>query len=64
MSIRNELLADILNALGCSITDPNNRNLLLNDWLVCVGSEPVVYAGNGLNLTYAGNGNDVVYLGV
>ena len=62
MSIRNELLVDIVEALGCSVTDPNNRNELLNDWLVCVGANPVIYAGNSLPLTYAGNGNDIVIL--
>lgn len=62
MSIRNELLVDIVEANGCSVTDPNNRNELLHDWLVCVGANPVIYEGNGLPLIYAGNGNDIVIL--
>lgn len=29
---RNELLVQIVIALGGTVTDPNNRNLLLQDW--------------------------------
>lgn len=63
MSVRDELIVDIVEVLGCVPTNPHDRNALLNDWLVCVGATPVVYSGNGSNLIYAGNGNDVVYLG-
>jgi len=31
--IQNEILADIIIALGGTITDPHNRNQLLKDWL-------------------------------
>ena len=33
MSIRNKLLAEIVVAVGGTVTDPNNRNQLLRDWL-------------------------------
>ena len=33
MSIMNEILADIVVAVGGTVTDPNNRNQLLKDWL-------------------------------
>jgi len=33
MSIQNEILAEIIIALGGTVTDPNNRNQLLQDWL-------------------------------
>jgi len=31
--IQNEILADIIIALGGVVTDPHNRNQLLKDWL-------------------------------
>ena len=34
--MRNDLLADIVTASGGTITDRNNRNLLLKDWLEAV----------------------------
>lgn len=37
---RNELLADIVNEVGGTVTDPHNRNELLRDWLrAYVGNE-------------------------
>jgi len=33
MSIQNQILAEIIIALGGTVTDPNNRNQLLQDWL-------------------------------
>jgi hypothetical protein len=35
--MRNDLLADIVTALGGTITERNNRNLLLKDWLIALG---------------------------
>ena len=32
----NEILADIIIALGGTVTDPNNRNQLLKDWLAAL----------------------------
>ena len=34
--IQNEILADIIIALGGVVTDPNNRNQLLKDWLAAI----------------------------
>jgi len=31
--IQNKILAEIIVALGGTVTDPNNRNQLLKDWL-------------------------------
>ena len=39
--MRNDLLAAIVEQSGGTVTDPNNRNLLLNDWLEAVKSTPV-----------------------
>jgi hypothetical protein len=36
MSIQNEILAEIIVALGGTVTDPNNRNQLLKDWLAAL----------------------------
>lgn len=36
MSIMNELLAEIVVAAGGTVTDPNNRNQLLADWLLAL----------------------------
>jgi len=36
MSIRNELLTQIVIAAGGSVTNPNNRNQLLKDWLAAL----------------------------
>ena len=36
MSIQNEILAQIIIALGGTVTDPNNRNQLLKDWLAAL----------------------------
>ena len=33
MRIRNVILAEIVVAAGGTVTDPNNRNQLLSDWL-------------------------------
>ncbi len=33
MSIQNEILASIVIALGGTVTEPNNRNQLIQDWL-------------------------------
>ena len=33
---RNELIASIVVALGGTVTDPNNRNQLLRDWLAAL----------------------------
>jgi len=33
MRTMNEILADIVLAVGGTVTDPNNRNKLLRDWL-------------------------------
>ena len=32
----NELLAQIVIAAGGTVTDPNNRNQLLKDWLLAI----------------------------
>ncbi len=32
----NKILADIVVALGGTVTDPNNRNQLLKDWLAAI----------------------------
>lgn len=37
MSTRNELLKQIVIASGGAVTNPNNRNQLLEDWLKAVG---------------------------
>ena len=37
MSIRNRILVDIVTANDGTVTDPNNRNQLLRDWLLAVG---------------------------
>jgi len=34
--IMNQILADIITALGGTITDPNSRNQLLKDWLTAL----------------------------
>ncbi len=36
MSIQNEILAEIVIALGGTVTDLNNRNQLLKDWLAAL----------------------------
>tara|TARA_R110002110_G_C13122464_1_gene688004 strand:+ start:375 stop:485 length:111 start_codon:yes stop_codon:yes gene_type:complete len=36
MSIMNQLLAEIVVAAGGTVTDPNNRNQLLADWLLAL----------------------------
>ncbi len=36
MSTRNEILALIVVAVGGTVTDPNNRNQLLKDWLAAL----------------------------
>ena len=36
MSIMNEILAEIVVAAGGTVTDPNNRNQLLADWLLAL----------------------------
>jgi hypothetical protein len=41
--MRNDLLADIVTASGGTITDRNNRNLLLKDWLEAVQAPAVNY---------------------
>ena len=33
---RDEILVEIVLALGGTVTDPSNRNLLLKDWLEAV----------------------------
>lgn len=40
MSTRNKLLEQIVLALGGTVTNPNNRNQLLQDWLNAVGGSP------------------------
>ena len=37
MRAMNQILADIVIAAGGTVTDPNNRNSLLNDWLLALG---------------------------
>jgi hypothetical protein len=32
----NEILADIVVAVGGTVTDPDNRNQLLADWLLAI----------------------------
>ena len=34
MRAMNEILADIVITVGGTVTNPNNRNSLLNDWLL------------------------------
>ena len=34
--IQNQILVDIIVALGGTVTDPNNRNQLLKDWLAAI----------------------------
>lgn len=41
--MRNDLLADIVTASGGTITDRNNRNLLLKDWLDAVKAPAINY---------------------
>jgi hypothetical protein len=36
MSIMNQLLAEIVVAAGGTVTDPDNRNQLLADWLLAL----------------------------
>ena len=43
VNMRNDLLADIVTASGGTITDRNNRNLLLKDWLNAVQAPAVNY---------------------
>ena len=40
MSTRNKLLESIVLALGGTVTNPNNRNQLLYDWLIAKGGVP------------------------
>lgn len=40
MSIRNEILVDIVIAVGGSVRNPSNRNMLLEDWLLAIGGTP------------------------
>jgi hypothetical protein len=35
--MRNDLLKQIVVAAGGTVTDPNNRNKLLKDWLTALG---------------------------
>lgn len=37
MASRNELLEQIVIAVGGTVRDPNNRNKLLEDWLCAIG---------------------------
>ena len=41
MRNRNDILADIVVALGGTVTDASNRNQLLRDWLDAVGGQAV-----------------------
>jgi len=34
--IQNQILAEIIVALGGTVTNPNNRNQLLQDWLAAI----------------------------
>jgi len=36
MRAMNQILVDIVIAAGGTVTNPNNRNSLLNDWLLAV----------------------------
>lgn len=38
MRTMNEILAEIVVALGGTVTNPNNRNQLLKDWLTALGA--------------------------
>lgn len=53
MSTRNKLLESIVLALGGAVTNPNNRNQLLYDWLIAKGGVPpqtrYVYNFNGVS---------------
>ena len=40
MSTRNKLLEQIVISLGATVTNPNNRNQLLQDWLNAAGGSP------------------------
>lgn len=51
VNMRNDLLADIVTALGGTVTDRNNRNLLLNDWLTAVKTPAIEYVAQLDGLT-------------
>ena len=36
--MRNEILVEIIQALGGTVSDPGDRNALLADWLAAVGA--------------------------
>lgn len=64
MSTRNKLLERIVLALGGTVTNPNNRNQLLQDWLNAVGGSPpsTRLAANLNGLTqYAQLGSESVF---
>ncbi|MDB4352469.1 hypothetical protein OAA60_03450 [Porticoccaceae bacterium] len=39
MSTRNQLLVQIVIAYGGTVTNPNNRNQLLRDWVLAIESQ-------------------------
>jgi len=55
MSIRNELLVQIVIASGGTVRNPHNRNMLLEDWLLAVGLPPI--PANALADYYLANNN-------
>lgn len=38
--MRNSILIEIVVALGGTVRDPSNRNLILEDWLIAAGGTP------------------------
>lgn len=40
MSMRNEILDDIVIASGGVVRNATNRNMLLEDWLIALGGTP------------------------
>ena len=40
MALRNDLILGIVVALGGTVRDSNNRNMLLEDWLIALGGTP------------------------
>lgn len=61
---RNELLADIVELSGGTVTNPNNRNQLLRDWLDAIGGNPqvvnydniLVFGASIMHEAFAGGG--------
>lgn len=66
MSTRNKLLESIVLALGGTVTNPNNRNQLLYDWLTALGGPvpPTRLAPNFNGVSQYGEFSaDIVYTG-